>query len=105
MVERGTPAGFRGLLRARDTLVGAGFRVVAPCPHDQACPWADGRDWCHFAARVPRSARHRQVKGARLGWEDEKFSYLVAVRDGAGRPHGRIVRHPYQRKGLVELTV
>jgi ribosomal protein RSM22 (predicted rRNA methylase) len=105
VVEPGTPAGFADLLRARDTLLDKGFRVVAPCPHDLGCPWAAGPDWCHFAARLPRSARHRQVKGGTLGWEDEKFSYVVAVRDGADRPDGRIVRHPYQRKGLVELTV
>jgi ribosomal protein RSM22 (predicted rRNA methylase) len=105
VVEPGTPAGFGDLLRARDTLLDKGFRIVAPCPHDRPCPWAAGQDWCHFPARLPRSARHRQVKGARLGWEDEKFSYVVAVRDGADRPGGRIVRHPFQRKGMVELTV
>lgn len=105
VVEPGTPAGFADLLRARDTLLGNGFRVLAPCPHDRSCPWATGSDWCHFPARLPRSARHRQVKGARLGWEDEKFSYVVAVREGGDRPAGRIVRHPFQRKGLVELTV
>jgi len=113
VVEPGTPAGFADLLRARDTLLGMGFRIVAPCPHDLDCPWATGSDWCHFPVRLPRSARHRQVKGARLGWEDEKFSYVVAVRDGADRPEGRpeglsegrIVRHPVQRKGMVELTV
>src|SRR6185312_799620 len=75
---------FADLLRARGTLLDAGFRIVAPCPHDLDCPWATGSDWCHFPARLPRSARHRQVKGARLGWEDEKFSYVVAIRDGAG---------------------
>jgi ribosomal protein RSM22 (predicted rRNA methylase) len=105
VVEPGTPAGFRDLLRARDTLIGAGLRVVAPCPHDLACPWAAGPDWCHFAARLPRSARHRRVKGGTLGWEDEKFSYVVAVRAGGAPADGRIVRHPSQRKGLVELTV
>jgi ribosomal protein RSM22 (predicted rRNA methylase) len=105
VVEAGTPAGFRDLVRAREALVRTGLRVVAPCPHDLACPWAEGPDWCHFAARLPRSARHRQVKGGTLGWEDEKFSYVVAVRDGGTRAEGRIVRHPYQRKGMVELTV
>jgi ribosomal protein RSM22 (predicted rRNA methylase) len=105
VVEPGTPAGFRDLLRARDTLVGAGLRIVAPCPHDLACPWAAGPDWCHFAVRLPRSARHRQAKGGTLGWEDEKFSYVVAVRGAGTRAAGRIVRRPYQRKGMVELTV
>jgi ribosomal protein RSM22 (predicted rRNA methylase) len=105
VVEPGTPAGFADLLRARDTLLDKGFWIVAPCPHDWGCPWATGADWCHFPARLPRSARHRQIKGARLGWEDEKFSYVVAVRAEADRPEGRIVRHPVQRKGMVELTV
>lgn len=105
IVEPGTPAGYRRVLEARDLLLGRGWTVAAPCPHDRTCPWAGTADWCHFAARLPRSGRHRQVKGGTLGWEDEKFSYVVATREPAGRAGGRIVRHPYLRKGLVELTV
>jgi ribosomal protein RSM22 (predicted rRNA methylase) len=105
IVEPGTPAGHRRVQEARDALLQRGFQVVAPCPHDLACPWRTGPDWCHFAARLPRSALHRQVKGGTLGWEDEKFSYVVAVRDPAVKADGRIVRHPHQRKGFVELTV
>ena len=51
---------------------------------------------------------HRQVKGAELSYEDEKFSYVAAVRSGAGRPslpNGRVVRRPQQRKGLVMLDL
>jgi ribosomal protein RSM22 (predicted rRNA methylase) len=105
VVEPGTPAGHRRVLEVRETLLDKGFRVVAPCPHDLACPWRTGADWCHFAARLSRSALHRQVKGGTLGWEDEKFSYVVATREPAGKAGGRIVRHPAQRKGFVELTV
>ncbi len=105
VVEPGTPAGHRRVLEARDALLDRGFRVVAPCPHDLACPWRTGADWCHFAARLPRSALHRQVKGGTLGWEDEKFSYVVAVSGPDPRAEGRVVRHPHQRKGFVELTV
>jgi ribosomal protein RSM22 (predicted rRNA methylase) len=105
VVEPGTPAGHGRVLAARDVLVGRGYRVLAPCPHDRTCPLAAGDDWCHFSVRVPRSARHRRAKGATVGWEDEKFSYVVATR-GAGTPApGRIVRHPYLRKGLVEMPV
>ncbi|HQT54329.1 MAG TPA: small ribosomal subunit Rsm22 family protein, partial [Phenylobacterium sp.] len=34
----------------------------------------------HFVQRLPRSRDHRLAKGADLPFEDEKFSYLVAVR-------------------------
>jgi len=105
VVEPGTPAGHRRVLEAREVLIGRGLRVVAPCPHDLACPMDVPGDWCHFAARLPRSPRHRQAKGGTLGWEDEKFSYVVATRAAAEPEPGRIVRHPYLRKGLVELTV
>ena len=105
LVEPGTPAGYRRVIEARDVLLGRGYRVLAPCPHDARCPLAGTADWCHLAARLPRSARHRQAKSGTLGWEDEKFSYVVATR-GPGTPApGRILRHPAQRKGLVELTV
>lgn len=106
VVEPGTPAGYRRVLDARRALIAAGMRVVAPCPHDGVCPVeADGRDWCHFAARVPRSALHRRVKGAELGHEDEKFAYVVASREGFGPASGRVIRHPQRRKGMVEMRV
>ncbi|MGB6453796.1 MAG: small ribosomal subunit Rsm22 family protein, partial [Streptosporangiaceae bacterium] len=114
LVEPGTPAGHRRILAARELLLAAGYLLVAPCPHRDACPLAAAADWCHFAARLPRSAVHRQVKGAELGYEDEKFSYVAAVRPDNPRPGalsepvlpaGRIVRRPQQRKGLVTLEV
>ena len=104
IVEPGTPAGYRRVIEARDVLLGRGYRVLAPCPHDARCPLTGTADWCHLAARLPRSARHRQAKGGILGWEDEKFSYVVATR-GPGTPApGPIRRHTAQRPGLVELT-
>lgn len=116
VVEPGTPAGYRRVLAAREALIGAGFGVLAPCPHPRACPLPGTGDWCHFAARLDRSALHRQVKGAELGHEDEKFAYVIAARGGAGEViaardtgvdpvEGRVLRHPVTRKGLVTLTV
>ncbi len=106
VVEPGTPAGYRRVLAARDALIGAGLQVLAPCPHSRGCPLAGGPDWCHFAARLERSALHRQVKGAELGHEDEKFAYVVASREPAvDRCRGRVLRHPSIRKGLVTLAV
>jgi ribosomal protein RSM22 (predicted rRNA methylase) len=114
VIEPGTPAGHRRILAARERLLAAGYRLVAPCPHRLECPLATAGDWCHFGARLPRSTVHRRVKGAELGYEDEKFSYVAATRPGApgaGKqpdldlPGGRIVRRPQQRKGLVTLDL
>jgi len=109
LVEPGTPAGHRRILDARAQLLAAGYLPASPCPHEFCCPLQAAGDWCHFGARLPRSGLHRQVKGAELGYEDEKFSYIAAVRpDVLGqpeRPAGRIVRRPQQRKGLVTLEL
>jgi ribosomal protein RSM22 (predicted rRNA methylase) len=108
LVEPGTPAGHRRILAARGQLLAAGFLVAAPCPHQLSCPLDAEGDWCHFAARLPRSALHRQAKGAELAYEDEKFSYVAAVRPVIAMPElpaGRVVRRPQQRKGLVTLDL
>jgi ribosomal protein RSM22 (predicted rRNA methylase) len=108
IVEPGTPAGHRRILAARAQLLAAGYLLAAPCPHQLGCPLDVEGDWCHFGARLPRSALHRQVKGAELSHEDEKFSYVAAIRLGAGLPQlpaARVVRRPQQRKGLVTLDL
>ncbi|KUN05447.1 rRNA methyltransferase [Streptomyces yokosukanensis] len=105
IVEAGTPAGYARVIEARDRLVRAGLRVVAPCPHSAACPIEPGKDWCHFSARVSRSSLHRQVKGGTLPYEDEKFSYVVATRLPAEPASARIVRRPQIRKGQVLLDL
>ncbi len=104
LIEPGTPAGYRRVLAARQLLIEAGLRIVAPCPHDLGCPVAGGRDWCHFAARTGRTALHRRLKSGALGYEDEKFSYLVAARTSWPRAGGRVLRHPRLAKGAVTLT-
>jgi ribosomal protein RSM22 (predicted rRNA methylase) len=104
-VEPGTPAGYARILAVRDDLRARGAALAAPCPHDRACPMA-GTDWCHFAARLDRSRLHRHLKQGDLGWEDEKFSYVVAVPSQGRRPrraHARIVRRP--RKGTRHVAL
>lgn len=107
LAEPGSPEGYRRIIRARDQLVAAGLVVLAPCPHSGPCPMEPVADWCHFAARVGRSALHRRVKGGELPYEDEKYSYVAAVRPtAAGEPAAaRIVRRPQQRKGQVLLDL
>ena len=104
LVEPGTPAGFERLRAARSALVSWGAHVTAPCPHDDRCPMA-GADWCHFAVRLERSSLHRELKGARLGYEDEKYSYLVVSASPPAVPVARLVRSPRPHKGHVRLFV
>jgi ribosomal protein RSM22 (predicted rRNA methylase) len=107
IVEPGTPAGYARILAARDRLRERGAALAAPCPHDGPCPMA-GADWCHFAARLDRSRLHRRVKQGELGWEDEKFSYVVAVPEAASPPRraaARIVRRPRKDTGHVRLPL
>jgi ribosomal protein RSM22 (predicted rRNA methylase) len=106
VVEPGTPDGYQRILAARDVLLALGLRIVAPCPHSQACPLAGTRDWCHFAARIHRTPLHRRLKGGDLGHEDEKFSYVVATRAPVpAEAPARILRHPQIRKGLVMMQL
>jgi ribosomal protein RSM22 (predicted rRNA methylase) len=109
VVEPGTKTGFANILAVRTRLLAQGATVVAPCPNSLACPMACGGDWCHFAARVERTAEHRRVKNATLGHEDEKFSYVAFSRgaeDGETQPAGaRIVRHPKIFSGYTQLTL
>ncbi|GEO28252.1 rRNA methyltransferase [Terrabacter aerolatus] len=110
VVEPGTPDGYARVLRVRTRLIDAGWTLLGPCPHAAECPLAQG-DWCHFAARVNRSAEHRRLKGAELSYEDEKFSWVAAAAPGVAEPlvaealPGRILRHPLKRKGFVEFQV
>lgn len=106
VVEPGTTAGFGRLLRARDQLLASGRRILAPCPHEDACPLAgSSRDWCHLAVRLPRTATHRAVKGGELGYEDEKYCYVVAGPRPPVSRTGTILRHPQIRGGHLRLTV
>lgn len=55
-VEPGTHDVGRALAAQRELLRATGFRVIAPCTHEQECPlFAAGRerDWCHFFAPPP----------------------------------------------------
>jgi len=79
VVEPGTPAGYARIIELRGQLIAAGAHVAAPCPHDENCP-LQAPDWCHFAQRLPRLRAHRQIKGAELPFEDEKFSYVALTR-------------------------
>jgi ribosomal protein RSM22 (predicted rRNA methylase) len=101
VVEPGTPSGHRRTLDARALLIGHGFAIAAPCPHQGPCPV----DWCHFAARLPRTELHRTMKDGTRNYEDEKFAYVVATRCPVRPAAARVLTRPIRRKGQVVLDL
>ena len=101
IVEPGTPAGYARIIALREQLIAAGAHVAAPCPHDGQCPLT-APDWCHFTQRLPRSRAHKQIKGAELPFEDEKFTYVALTRAPAAQHPARVLAQPVVTK--VEVT-
>jgi ribosomal protein RSM22 (predicted rRNA methylase) len=101
VVEPGTPAGYARMIALRQQLIGSGAHVAAPCPHDGQCP-LQAPDWCHFTQRLQRSQAHKQIKGAELPFEDEKFSYVALTREPVASRPSRVLAQPVVSK--VEVT-
>lgn len=104
LIEPGTPHGFERIRTARSHLIAKGAYLVAPCPHHGPCPMANG-DWCHFTERLERSSLHMHVKDVSLGYEDEKYSYLIASKTPCKLPNARILRHPQHHSGHIEFIL
>ena len=104
IIEPGTTKGWENVLAVRSQLLSLGAHLVAPCPHSRECPTVKP-DWCHFSQRVERSALHRKLKQGTMGYEDEKYSFVVFSRNPIGAAPGRIVRRPVYHPGLVELEI
>jgi ribosomal protein RSM22 (predicted rRNA methylase) len=101
VVEPGTPAGYARIIALRAQLIASGAHVAAPCPHDGQCP-LQAPDWCHFTQRLQRSQAHKQIKGAELPFEDEKFSYVALTRNPVTSHPARVLAQPVVSK--IEVT-
>jgi ribosomal protein RSM22 (predicted rRNA methylase) len=101
VIEPGTPAGYARILALRQQLIAAGAYVVAPCPHERHCPLI-APDWCHFNQRLPRSQAHRQIKGAEVPFEDERFIYVALTRAPSAIRTARVLAPP--DIGKAEIT-
>ncbi|MFN7544486.1 MAG: small ribosomal subunit Rsm22 family protein [Acidobacteriota bacterium] len=104
ILEPGTPHGASNIQAMRTQLLAAGAHILAPCPSSTPCPLGQD-DWCHFAARLNRTALHRRLKDGALGYEDEKFSWLAAVRTPLLPGAPRILRHPLIEPGRISLSL
>jgi ribosomal protein RSM22 (predicted rRNA methylase) len=101
VVEPGTPSGYARIIALRAQLIASGAHVAAPCPHDGQCPLTPP-DWCHFTQRLPRSRAHKEIKGAEVPFEDEKFAYVALTRTPAAARSSRVLAQPDVTK--VEVT-
>jgi ribosomal protein RSM22 (predicted rRNA methylase) len=104
IIEPGTMQGFALIRWLRDDLIALGGHVAAPCPHHDACPMPT-HDWCHFSQRVERSSLHRRLKIGTLGYEDEKFSYIVASKHRITPVNARVIRHPQRHSGHTRMRL
>lgn len=104
VVEPGTPAGYARIIDLRARLIANGAHVIAPCPHDTACPLTKP-DWCHFTQRLQRSRAHKHLKGADLPYEDEKFSYVVLSRAPPAQRPVRVLAQPLVTKIAVTAKI
>lgn len=104
IIEPGTPKGFERIRYSRTLLLQLGAHLVAPCPHTNTCPM-EGKNWCHFSARLPRTSLHRLLKAGTLGYEDEKYSYLIASKKDFFVQGERILRHPGHHRGHITLEL
>ncbi|NGX34356.1 MAG: hypothetical protein K1060chlam1_00708 [Candidatus Anoxychlamydiales bacterium] len=103
-VEPGTKYGFTNIKYIRDKLIKKGCNIIAPCPNTLKCPMPKN-DWCHFYVRVKRSKIHKYIKGGSLGYEDEKFSYVIATKENVKNPKARILRFVKKTKQEIHFTL
>lgn len=105
IIEPGTPSGYQTIIESRDLLLKQDAHIIAPCPHAKICPLKQN-DWCHFSTRLERTKLHRLLKEGTLGFEDEKFSYLIVTKPKLNKPDfSRIIRHPFKGSGHVKLDL
>ncbi len=78
--------------------------MLAPCPHDAACPLV-APDWCHFAQRLPRSRDHMLLKDADVPFEDEKFSYVALSRTPVENRASRVLAPPHVGKAAIDAKL
>lgn len=82
IIEPGTPHGYQNILKARTFLKDSGYFITAPCTTLNTCPLAESdTDWCHFVTRLERSRAQMMLKNAQLGYEDEKYCFLLAQKE------------------------
>ncbi|KAF8910042.1 mitochondrial small ribosomal subunit Rsm22-domain-containing protein [Gymnopilus junonius] len=110
LIDHNTREGFEAIANAREYILGLGkaeveepetaplnirgAHVVAPCPHDHACPLlhSGGASLvCGFEQRIQRPSFVRRTKHSGIGHEDIGYSYVIIRRGPRPTPTGTSV--------------
>jgi hypothetical protein len=87
VIEPGVPRAGRFVSLLRDSLMRLGFSVVAPCPHEFACPFPGLRygKWCHFVFDTSDAPAklHKLSEDAGLSKDRAALSFVFAKRSAA----------------------
>ncbi|KXN88915.1 Rsm22-cox11 tandem protein 2, mitochondrial [Leucoagaricus sp. SymC.cos] len=103
LIDHSSKAGFEAVAAAREYLLNlgrkeltsgevtsaSGSHVLAPCPHDGACPlFFPGavKLVCGYSQRIQRPEFVRRTKHSNVGHEDIGYSYVVIQRGERPRP-------------------
>lgn len=104
IIEPGTPSGFNNIKAIKKFARENDYTVIAPCAND-VCP-IQGKDWCHFSVRTPRTINHAFLKSAKLSYEDEKFCYVILSKKRSDIiSENRIVKRPMKKKGHIIFDI
>ncbi len=100
IIEPGTPYGYASFLKTRQYLIENGAFLIAPCPHELACPLVNS-DWCHFKIRLHRTKIHQQIKQATKSFEDESYTYGIFSKQPNQIKNNRIIKKPIRGSGHI----
>jgi len=103
-IEPGTPDGYIRLMKLRDLAIEKKMQIFAPCPHNKPCPKSK-ENWCHFSKRVARTKELKYLKEGSLGYEDEKFCYLILSSNHANENEAVIVDRPHLLNFKIQFNV
>lgn len=104
LVEPGTPKSYQKMMKIRDYVLSKNLKVLLPCMHSEKCPL--NNDYCNFSVRLNRSKSLKDIKGGELGYEDEKYFYLLFSKENNSiNVNNMVVRKPIIRKSCIDLKL
>lgn len=104
LIEPGTPISYKKMMEDRQYLLSKNLNLILPCTHSCICPLKE--DYCNFTVRISRTKTLRQIKNGSLGYEDEKYFFLIFSKEDVSKDFNSVViRKPIYHKSCVDLKL